>query len=147
MKIFRGNNPQEIGTEIDLSSGRDHSRDNYKNRNRDRKTVETINVVDVVEDFQRKQSSRDRDRDRSTVVEETIQETITRTGTEIDKTVETIKRIEVEKTVGIEIGIDLIQEMEEELNIDLEQVKDALTRMNSATAVTKQVIQHIVVTN
>ena len=81
-----------------------------------------------------------------TVGEETIQETIKITGTEIERTVENITKIEVEKTVEVEIGIDLIQEMEE-LNIDLEQVKDTLTRMNSATTVTKQVIQHIGVTN
>ena len=56
-------------------------------------------------------------------------------------------RIEVEKTVEIEIGRDPIQEMEEELTSDLEQVKYTLTRINSATTVTKQVIQHIVVTN
>ena len=33
--------------------------------------------------------------------------------------------------------------MEEETNQDLEQVKDTLTRMNSASTVTEHVIQHM----
>ena len=37
--------------------------------------------------------------------------------------------------------------MEEEINKDLEQVKDTLVKMNSVITVTKQVIQHICVTN
>ena len=45
-------------------------------------------------------------------------------------------------TVEMEIEIDLTQEMEEEINKDLEQVKDTLTRMHSVTTVTEQVIQH-----
>ena len=64
------------------------------------------NVVDIVEDFQRKQSSRDRDRDRSNSREETTQETITRIEIKIEGTVE----------IEIEIGLTQeIQEMEEEL--------------------------------
>ena len=108
------------------------------------------NVVDVVEDFQRKQFSRDRDRDGSISRIETIQEKIIRIEIEIEMTVETITGIEVEVTVEIEIEINLTQEMEEmeeEINKDLEQVKETLTKMNSVTTVTEQVIQHIVVTN
>ena len=89
------------------------------------------NVADVVEDFQRKQSPRDRVRDRSNSRGRDIQETIIGIETEIEGTVETITGIELEMTVEIEIGIDLIQEMEEEFNIDLEQVKDTLTRTPS----------------
>ena len=40
-----------------------------------------------------------------------------------------------------------MEEIEERINKDLEQVKDTLTRMNSATTVTEQVIQHLCVTN
>ena len=52
--------------------------------------------------------------------------------------------------VEIEIEIELTQEMgeiEEIINKYLEQVKDTLTRMNSVTTVTEQVIQHIGVIN
>ena len=37
--------------------------------------------------------------------------------------------------------------MEEEINKDLEQVKETLTKMNSVITVTKQVIQHIGIKN
>ena len=55
----------------------------------------------------------------------------------------------MEMTVEIdtEVEIDLTQEMEEEINKDLDQVKDTLTRMNSVTTVREQVIQHISVSD
>ena len=40
-----------------------------------------------------------------------------------------------------------MKEIEERTNKELEKVKDTLTRMNSVTTVTEQVIQHIGVTN
>ena len=40
-----------------------------------------------------------------------------------------------------------MKEIQERLNKDWEQVKYTLTRMNSVTTVTEQVIQHIGVTN
>ena len=55
---------------------------------------------------------------------------------EIEETVEVIQEIEAE----VEIG--LIPE-KEEINPDLDQVKDTLTKVTSATTVTEQVMLHI----
>ena len=66
---------------------------------------------------------------------------------EIEETVEMITRIEaeIEGTVEIytEVEIDLTQEIAEEINKNLDQVKDTLTTMDSVTTVTELVIQHI----
>ena len=68
-------------------------------------------------------------------IEETTEITI---GTEVE-----IGEI-AERTVEIEVEVEtgLIPEMEEETNQDLDQVKDTLTRINSVTTATEQVIQH-----
>ena len=58
---------------------------------------------------------------------------------EIEEIVETIQEIETE----VEVEIGLIPEKEEEINQDLDQVKDTLTEMTSATTATEQVMQHI----
>ena len=49
----------------------------------------------------------------------------------------------VEITAAIEIETDLIPEKEEEINLDLDQVKDTLTEMTSAIISIELVIQHI----
>ena len=57
----------------------------------------------------------------------------------IEEIVETIQEIETE----VEVEIGLIPEKEEETSQDLDQVKDTLTEMTSATTATEQVRQHI----
>ena len=57
---------------------------------------------------------------------------------EIEEIVETIQEIETE----VEVEIGLIPE-KKETNQDLDQVKDTLTKMTSATTVTEQVMLHI----
>ena len=88
------------------------------------------NVADVVGDFQRKQSSRDRDKDRSNSRDRDYSRDNSRDRDR--RIVETITEIEVEMTVEINIEIGLTQEMgeiKERINKDLEQVKDTLTRI------------------
>ena len=59
MKIFKGNNLQEIGyRDRSNSRGRDNSRNNYRNRDRDRRDSRDYNRNRSRDD------SRDRDRDR-----------------------------------------------------------------------------------
>ena len=53
---------------------------------------------------------------------------------------ETTAEIETEA----EKQTDLILEKEEEINLDLDQVKDTLTGMTSAISAIKLVIQHII---
>ena len=66
------------------------------------------------------------------------------TTTEIEaEIVETIVEIEIEA----EEETDLIQEKENEINLDLDQVKDTLTEMNSAIIAIELVIQHITAFN
>ena len=111
------------------------------------------NVVDVVEDLQRETVFKKWELEKDQTVEiETFQEITTKIEIEIEGTGETITKMKVEMTAEIEIDIeiDLTQEMKEigeRIIEDLEKVKDTLTRMNSVTTVTEQVIQHICVTN
>ena len=91
-------------------------------------------VADVVEHFQRKQSSRNRD--RSDTRDRDHSKITTGIELEIEGTVKTTTGIKVEMTAEIEIDIEigLTQEMkkiEEGINKDLEQVKDTWTRMTS----------------
>ena len=73
-----------------------------------------------------------------TVEVETIQEIIIETTTEIEvEIVGTTAEIEAEEET------DLIPEKEEEINQDLDQVKDTLTEMISVNSAIKLVIQHI----
>ena len=58
---------------------------------------------------------------------------------ETGEIVETIQEIEIE----VEIETDLAPEKEGEINQDLDQVKDILTRMISAITATEQVMLHI----
>ena len=58
---------------------------------------------------------------------------------EIEKIVDTIQEIETE----VEVEIGLIPKRKEETNKDLDQVKDTLREMTSATTVTEQVMLHI----
>ena len=95
LKIFKGNNLQEIGTE---------SRD---------QTVEIGTIQEIT------------------------------TGIEIEKEVDTMIKLKIEITAEINIELGLTQEMEEiekETSKDLEKVTDTLTRLNSVTTVTEQVI-------
>ena len=106
-------------------------------------------LANVVEDFQKKQSSRiEID---PTVGIEMIQKIDTEIKTEVEIGVET----EVEIEAGIEEIVETIVETEEgqtqgkveTINRDLVQVKDTLTKRISVNIVTEQVIQHIGVSN
>ena len=84
-----------------------------------------------------------------TVEAETIQETTTEitTGMVVEITTTEIEVETVETTVEIEIEAeeetDLIPEKEEEINLDLDQVKDILIEMTSGIIAIELVIQHI----
>ena len=82
---------------------------------------------------------------------EEIMGTTTDTEAGIEETTEITTEIEVEigeivdttAEVEAEVETDLIPEKEEEINQDLDQVKDTLTGITSVTTATEQVIQHI----
>ena len=84
-----------------------------------------------------------------TVEVDTIQEIIIEITTgmvvEITTTGIEVKIVETTVKIGIEAEeeIDLIPEKEEELNLDLDQVKDTLTETPSAVSAIDLVIQHI----
>ena len=61
---------------------------------------------------------------------------------EKEEIVETIQEIEIETEIKAEVEIGLIPDKEEEINQDLDQVKDTLTGMTSATTATEQVMKH-----
>ena len=110
-------------------------------------------LANVVEDFQKKQSSRNsRNRDRSNSRDrEMIQEIDTTTKTEVEIEVETEVEIEAEieeiaETI-VEIEEDQTQGKVETTNRDLVQGKDTLTKRISVNTVIEQVIQHIGVSN
>ena len=105
-------------------------------------------LANVVEDFQINnfQETVEVETEIDLIAEaETTQETTT--GIEVETTTETeVQREErVETTVEIEAEVEtgLIHEMGEEINQDLDQVKDTLKRMSSVTTATEQVIKHI----
>ena len=85
-----------------------------------------------------------------TVEAETIQEitTETTTGMVVEITTTEIEVEIAETTAEIETeaeeGTDLILEKEEEIILDLDQVKDTLTGMTSAISAIELVIQHII---
>ena len=104
--------------------------------------------ANVVEDFQKKQSSRSSRIEIDPIVgiemtQETDIETITEVGigveieAEIEEIVETIVETEEDQTQG----------KVETTNRDLVQVKDTLTKRISVTTAIEQVIQHIGVSN
>ena len=111
-------------------------------------------LANVVEDFQKKQSSRNRTAEIEIdpiVGIEMAQETDTATKTEVEIGVETEVEIEAEiegiaETI-VETEEDQTQGKVEATNRDLVQVKDTLTKRISVNTVIEQVIQHIGVSN
>ena len=109
-------------------------------------------LANVVEDFKRNKTQETAEVETEidpTVEAETIQETTTEItiGMEVETTITEIE-VEIVETI-VEMGIeieeesDLIPEKEEEINLDLDQVKDTLTEMTSAITAIELVIQHI----
>ena len=109
-------------------------------------------LANVVEDFQKKQSSRSsRNRDRSNSRDRNDSRDRYRNKTEVEIEVETEVEIEAEieeiaETI-VETEEDQTQEKVETTNRDLVQVKDTLTKRISVTTAIEQVIQHIGVSN
>ena len=107
-------------------------------------------LANVVEDFQKKQSSRNsrnRDRDRSNSRDRNNSRDYIETIIGVEIEVET--EAEIEETVGtiVETEEDQIQEKVGTTNRDLVLVKDILIERISVTTIIEQVIQHIGVSN
>ena len=109
-------------------------------------------LANVVEDFQKKQTSRnsrnrdrsnsrDRDDSRDRYRNKNRSRNRSRDKVEIEVGIE-----EIAETI-VEIEEDQTQEKVETINRDLVQVKDTLTKKISVNTVTEQVIQHIGVSN
>ena len=109
-------------------------------------------LANVVEDIQKNRTQETAEEETEidpTLEAETVQEIITETTTGMVVEITTTEiEVEIAETTAeieteAEEETDLILEKEEEINLDLDQVKDTLTGMTSAISAIELVIQHI----